>query len=166
VADDSRLLKQCPDCAESVLAAARKCRFCGYRFDAASSSPQVDRPASGLLGLLFPSPATLNMSEVLTQLGVDLANGERLAGLWFGQVDHVDVYVVVTNTRLVVVEQVRRPGGSFPALEYPLNGLVDAEIVRHHMRTRLVVRWQHGGNTVISKLPAKDLAQLYRILKD
>jgi ribosomal protein L40E len=26
--------KVCPDCAESVQAAARRCRFCGYRFDA------------------------------------------------------------------------------------------------------------------------------------
>ena len=25
--------KQCPECAEQVLAAARMCRFCGYRFD-------------------------------------------------------------------------------------------------------------------------------------
>lgn len=29
--------KVCPDCAEEVKAAARKCRFCGYRFD---SEPQ------------------------------------------------------------------------------------------------------------------------------
>jgi hypothetical protein len=30
-------MKACPDCAEEVKAAARKCRFCGYRFD---SEPQ------------------------------------------------------------------------------------------------------------------------------
>ena len=26
--------KKCPDCAESVMADARKCRFCGFRFEA------------------------------------------------------------------------------------------------------------------------------------
>jgi len=29
-----RRLKTCPDCAESVLSAARVCRYCGFRFDA------------------------------------------------------------------------------------------------------------------------------------
>lgn len=29
-------LKVCPDCAEEVKMAARKCRFCGYRFDSGS----------------------------------------------------------------------------------------------------------------------------------
>jgi len=32
---DTPEMKSCPDCAEDVRAAARKCRFCGYRFDSA-----------------------------------------------------------------------------------------------------------------------------------
>jgi len=31
----NRTRKQCPDCAHEVLAAARKCEHCGYRFDLA-----------------------------------------------------------------------------------------------------------------------------------
>jgi hypothetical protein len=31
--DREDAMKRCPDCAENVKAAARVCRFCGYRFD-------------------------------------------------------------------------------------------------------------------------------------
>jgi hypothetical protein len=38
--------KVCPDCAEEVKAAARVCRFCGYRFDAAETAPAPTEDSS------------------------------------------------------------------------------------------------------------------------
>ena len=32
-------MKVCPDCAEKVRSAARKCRYCGYRFDRELQQP-------------------------------------------------------------------------------------------------------------------------------
>ena len=51
-------LKACPDCAENVRTAARKCRYCGYRFDAVELSWSGD-----------PSGATSNGSASVAQLG-------------------------------------------------------------------------------------------------
>jgi hypothetical protein len=40
-------VKACPDCAEGVLSAARKCRYCGYRFDAVELSWNGHEPKGG-----------------------------------------------------------------------------------------------------------------------
>jgi hypothetical protein len=43
---EGRMWKQCPECAEQVLYAARVCRFCGHRFDEASEkgpTPDQDK---------------------------------------------------------------------------------------------------------------------------
>ena len=45
-----RAMKACPDCAELVLEAARKCRYCGYRFD---GQPASQASEEGLFAHLF-----------------------------------------------------------------------------------------------------------------
>ena len=91
--------KTCPDCAETVNADARVCRFCGYRFDQARERPRRVRtktPASccgcscgssGLIALLtftviglwsgLGMVAALPVSVVAAVIGAQLAH--RLA---------------------------------------------------------------------------------------
>ncbi|MDF1626999.1 MAG: zinc ribbon domain-containing protein [Parvibaculaceae bacterium] len=39
LAATSEPTKRCPDCAESILEAAKKCRHCGHLFESADNSP-------------------------------------------------------------------------------------------------------------------------------
>ena len=50
--------KVCPDCAEDVKAAARVCRFCGFRFDAG------DEPAVVPAALAAESPSIIDEAPV------------------------------------------------------------------------------------------------------
>jgi hypothetical protein len=43
----SGVFKSCPDCAEEIRTAARKCRFCGYRFEAEGEMSSAARRAAG-----------------------------------------------------------------------------------------------------------------------
>jgi hypothetical protein len=53
--DADAATKCCPDCAETILAAARVCRFCGYRFAVVSPEPAtVDQETKGRgIGAVF-----------------------------------------------------------------------------------------------------------------
>jgi hypothetical protein len=156
-------MKACPDCAEMVLAAARKCRYCGYRFD------QPARPAAqeGLLTHLFRRSAPhLTMAETLQQLGVDLDPGERAAGLWLGRVKGVDGYLVLTDERLLFVPGLRVHKDPPAPWQHRLADLAGADITSHRWKATLVLRWLDSPDLSIDGLAQKDLQRLHSALID
>jgi Uncharacterised protein family UPF0547 len=157
-------MKQCPDCAETVLEAARKCRYCGYRFD---GQPTSQASEEGLFAHLFRrAPRHLTMTETLEQLGVELDPDERPAGLWLGQVRGVDGYVVLTDARLFFVMTLRHQKAATTApWQRRLDELAGAEITTHRWKTTLVLHWADTSLS-IDGLARNDLHQLHAALLD
>jgi Uncharacterised protein family UPF0547 len=157
---DQRAMKACPDCAEMVLEAARKCRYCGYRFDGQPASQE------GLFAhLLRRSPPHLTMTETLEQLGVELDPGERPVGLWLGQVRSVDGYVVLTDARLFFVMTLRHQKAATTApWQRRLDELAGAEITTHRWKTTLVLHWVDSPELSVDGLARNDLHRLHSAL--
>jgi hypothetical protein len=155
-------MKACPDCAELVLEAARKCRYCGYRFD---RPPASQTAQEGLFTHLFRRPAPhLTMTETLQQLGVELEPGERPAGLWLAQIRGVDGYVVLTNERLCFAMGLRHQKEARAPWQRRLNELTGAEISTLRRKDTLVVRWLDGPDLIIDGLARNDLRRLHSAL--
>jgi Uncharacterised protein family UPF0547 len=157
-------MKPCPDCAELVLEAARKCRYCGYRFDRPSSSQP---PQEGLFAHLFRRSAPhLTMTETLQQLGVDVEPGERTTGLWLGQVKGIDGYVILTDARLIFIIGLRHQQGSPAPWQHRLVELAGAEITSHRWKAALLLHWRDSPDMRIDGLAQKDLQRLHAALLD
>jgi hypothetical protein len=159
---EQRAMKACPDCAEMVLEAARKCRYCGYRFD----RPPAKEQREGLFEHYFRrAPKHLTMLETLEQLGIELEPGERPAGLWLAQVNRVDGYVVLTGERLFFVMGLRHQKQPTNApWQRRLDELEGAEIATHRMKAALVLRWADSPALTIDGLARNDLNQLHAAL--
>ncbi len=108
--------KQCPDCAEQVLAAARRCRYCGYRFD---TSRAERKPLLGGLLPNFSRDRDLSLPELLAEWGFEQAEGERVVRFTYATVDRRVGYLLLSTQRLVFFEHVSRDRQE-RALEYPL----------------------------------------------
>jgi len=88
--------KRCPDCAELVLGAARKCRYCGYRFDHAS---QTSGPSLADL-LRRPKNTTASLPELLSRWGTELSPEETVGYFGHCRLDERAGYLLITTDRV------------------------------------------------------------------
>jgi hypothetical protein len=128
--------KQCPDCAEQVLAEARKCRFCGYRFgERKGASPSsLER----ILGIRLGRSHEISLPELLADWGMDLRTDETPLFFGLATFDEQPGYVLVTPVRLAFFATHNR-SEHVKLVDYPLSSILQTRPLGE-MHRRLEVR--------------------------
>lgn len=151
-------VKICPDCAEQVPAAARKCRFCGYRFD----DPGRGRARALLerLGIARPHrPATLD--EVLADWGFATEESEQVRSFGLAVADGRRGYLLLTDRRVMFAVDLRRRQETM--FEYRLATLDEVEL--QPGRRRLVLAAAGERHVITGVVPAV-LRELDELVSD
>jgi hypothetical protein len=153
---ESANYKQCPDCAERVLAAARKCRYCGYRFDSSG------RSRGGALAELIPAlvrpQREATMPEILADWHVQLGEHERVGFFRLAVMDERPGYLLVTTERLIFFAQTSRRNHA-TWVEYPLGAVSGMRISGSRLRPRLELRARDARH-IVSGIGATGIRRL------
>ena len=132
--------KQCPDCAEQVLAAARKCRYCGYRFDRGGGA------LGDLLAGLRTDKRDVTLAAIIADWDVSLESGEEARFFRLAELDGCLGYLLVTGTRLVF-SAARGHSRHEKVVERPLDRISYARIRGRLGRRQLefgASAWEHA----------------------
>jgi hypothetical protein len=161
-AADQRPIKICPDCAETVLAAARRCRFCGYRFD--SGARERRSPLEELTGGLIRRDRPGDLHEILAGWDYALAAGDnvrffRPAG-WEGR----SGYLLVTDGELVFFGAAGRRQHAV-GFSRPLSSLTGVETTGRLGRRQLVLGFASEEIVLRDDGERGELAQLVEYLR-
>ena len=119
-----------------VLAEARVCRYCGYRFASA--------PATRALGWLRRPAEPKPLPALLLDWGIELPGDEEVAFFGLCSVDSEAGFLLVTNLRLVVFAQ----RGSRKLLEWTVEQIRDLELHGRRGRASLSLSGDAGSVTL------------------
>jgi hypothetical protein len=140
--------KRCPDCAELVLAEARVCRYCGYRFASA--------PASRSLEWIRRPREAKPLPDLLLDWGTELAGDEQVVFFGLCALESDGGFLLVTNRRVAFFAQ----RGSSKLLEWPLEEVRKVEVAGRRRRASLSLSGGLGSVTLRNFTSASALSQV------
>lgn len=152
---DEQGYKRCPDCAELVRAAARKCRFCGYRFDR-PPEPEEATTDHRRTARTARRDGPHDVRELLEEWAIELDHDEQVAfflparaKLLNAPEEHeVFGYALLTDSRLLMLTPpargilglIRRESKTEPAeiaFELPFSGIGEVVLEQRWRRAEL-----------------------------
>lgn len=146
-----------------VLEEARKCRYCGYRFDGRARATSPPAEEGGVLGLIRrPAPPPVSVPELLEGWDIPLRDDEDSGVLCHAAIEELSGYVVVTERRFLFVPTVRRKAPVAGRQEHLLDDLLRIHHGRRRLRRVLLIEWR-DTQTVVSS-DGMQLARLHDLL--